>query len=387
MTGASSLRETSGAYGARFLWAWFPVGIFLAHRISLLFIGSFGLRMVPGFFNNVAPEHLYNPMFRALCRWDCGMYLNIATRGYVSVSESPVFPFYPMVARGLATVTGLPMLLSLVVVANVAGLGALVVIYRIFSRLGGEQAARWGLALFVAFPFAWFHAAGYAESLAMFFVSSSILLALDKKHVAAGVMLALGCGTRHIAILGGLGLLAIAIQQRGLRPTRLLWHRDVLGLLLPFVGLGAYAVFCYVKFHHPLAFALSRSGSEYGANRFWHDRAWWSFLQAFRDGRDATEPVLSSFVLWSVIPLIGAFGLLTRRAWHVLAPYALVLMALFLGASLMGLGRFSASCWPAFLPLGAWLSRRPALSAMALMPLAMAQGFYFYLWSHWFGIF
>jgi hypothetical protein len=52
----------------------------------------------------------------------------------------------------------------------------------------------------------------------------------------------------------------------------------------------------------------------------------------------------------------------------------------------MGLGRFSASCWPAFLPLGWFAARRPAVGMPLVAVFAMAQGFYFYLWSHWFFI-
>lgn len=367
-------------------WAWFPVALFVVHRAALMAIGSLGLRMVPTYFTSVPPESPMALGLRSLCRWDCGMYFQLASGGYTSISQSSIFPLYPLLARALAAATGMTVVNALLVVSNAAGLAALVVVYRVFWRLGGMRAARWGLTLFTAYPFAYFHAAGYAETLAIALAAAAILLALNGRHITAGAVLALGCLARHIDLLAVPSLLVIAAQQRGLRPRALLWDRRALGLLLPPLAIVAYAAFCRARFGHPLAFALSRGHTEYGANAFWAARSWWSVAEAFRGGRLDTEPVLASYVVWAMIPTAGAVALLGRRAWRSLAPFALLLMALYLGASLMGLGRFSASCWPAFLPLGAWLARHPTVAGYALIPLALAQGFYFFLWSHWFGI-
>jgi Mannosyltransferase (PIG-V) len=366
---------------------WFPIALFLAHRAALMAVAAFGLRIVPALYSNVtAPfsEGDYPAAVRGLCRWDCGLYINLAAHGYRAASESPAFPLFPLVARVIAAVTGLAPLHAVLLAANLAGLGALIVVYRLFARLSGVASARAATALFVAFPFTYFHAAGYAESLTVFLAAGAMLLALDRRHVAAGLVLALGCATRHIALLATASLVLVAIEQRGWKPRALLWHRGALTWFLPPLGIAAYALFCEVRFGHPLAFAIWRTQCDSG---FWRIRAWWSIAEAFRGGRLETEPLLATYVFWSLVPGIGAFALLTRRAWRPLAPYALLLMALYWKTSLMGLGRFSASCWPAFLPLGWWLSRRPGMASLAVVPLAMAQGFYFFLWSHWFGIY
>jgi hypothetical protein len=51
-----------------------------------------------------------------------------------------------------------------------------------------------------------------------------------------------------------------------------------------------------------------------------------------------------------------------------------------------GLGRYSASCWPAFLPLGAWLSKRANFQGPIVAILAVFQGLFFYLFVHQFPI-
>ena len=61
-------------------------------------------------------------------------------------------------------------------------------------------------------------------------------------------------------------------------------------------------------------------------------------------------------------------------------------MAILWGVGVWGLGRYSASCWPAFLPLGAWLSKRANFQGPIIALLAVFQGLFFYLFAHQFPI-
>lgn len=364
-----------------------PLVVFAAHRAALMVVAVLAKRFVPTPFAVVpAPfgEWQYPDAIRGLCRWDCGLYVNLAARGYASVSESPVFPLFPTLARGLSLATGLAPFWSVMLVSNAAGAASMALVYRIFLRLSHPSAARWGLLLWAAFPFTFFHASGYAESTAVCLAAAAVWLALSSRHVAAGAVLALGCATRHVDLLAGATLLAVWVRARGPRLRDIVWHRDALGLALPPLGIAAYAAYCAHRFGNPLAFAVWRTQCDVG---FWRVRAWWSVLEAFRGGRLHTEPLLATYVGWSLVPWVGALALCTRRAWRPLAPFALLLMALYWKTGLMGLGRFSASCWPAFLPLGWYAARRPAAMAGLLMLMAMAQGMYFTLWTRWFGIY
>src|SRR4051794_1986220 len=51
-----------------------------------------------------------------------------------------------------------------------------------------------------------------------------------------------------------------------------------------------------------------------------------------------------------------------------------------------GLGRYSASCWPAFLPLGVLVSRKPWLQAPLVGVFALFQGIFAYLFIHQFEV-
>ena len=98
------------------------------------------------------------------------------------------------------------------------------------------------------------------------------------------------------------------------------------------------------------------------------------------------EPRHWFYLLFSLIPAAGAVALATRRSWAELAAYALALMLLFYVTGAEGLGRYSSSCWPAFLPLGVWLSKRLELQAPVLAGLGMFQGLFLYLFVHQFPI-
>jgi hypothetical protein len=46
------------------------------------------------------------------------------------------------------------------------------------------------------------------------------------------------------------------------------------------------------------------------------------------------------------------------------------------------LGRYSASCWPAFLGLGVVVVKRPMVAALMLSGFALFQGVFFYQHMH-----
>ena len=50
------------------------------------------------------------------------------------------------------------------------------------------------------------------------------------------------------------------------------------------------------------------------------------------------------------------------------------------------MGRYTASCWAAFVPLGVWLSRRPLLQTPVVASFALLQGMMFFLVQHQFSI-
>jgi hypothetical protein len=251
------------------------------------------------------------------------------------------------------------------------------VIYRVFARLEGEEAARWGLALFAAYPFAFFQAGGYPESLMIFFSALAILLALRGNHLWAGLTLGLGVLTRHVTLFAGSALLAAQIRQRGIHPRRLLLNPSILGLLLPWLFLGLYCLYQYIVFGNPLAFAAARDQPP------WGPMAWWGIddLLTTQETNRHVQ-VMYSYLPFAILVSIGALALLRKPQWVELAVFALSFLIAVWAMGMWGLGRYTAACWPAFLPFGARVAKTRYLQGPVITILALFQGLFFFLFSH-----
>jgi len=338
--------------------------------VALLLLGYLSLRLTPGLRpSSVIALHEY-PALDALCCWDCGWFNTLARQGYGSAMDSNFWPGLPMAARVLSKLTGMGVPYSVLLIPNLACLGAYLTIYRVFARLDGTGAARAGLVLFAAYPFAFFHAAGYPETIMVLSSALGVLLAGSGHHVWAGISLGAGILSRHLTVLLGGGLLAAQLRQRGLRGF--FRSPKFLTLALPFLVAGIYMGYCAYAWHNPLSFWAARNS--------WGHTAWWSIADAVRQA--GKRPHIVSFAPFALLPTIGAVALLRSRKYAELAasvlPLAFVLW--FIGA--FGLGRYSASCWPAFLPLGKWYLRHPRWQVPLLLFFCLAQGWYFFLHSH-----
>jgi hypothetical protein len=154
-------------------------------------------------------------------------------------------------------------------------------------------------------------------------------------------------------------------------------HPALLGLVLPFGFALLYMFYLYLTLGEPFAWWTHRVEG-------WGELAWFGLGDLARGTELPLE--LSLYVLFSLVPGTGAVLLLREPRWRVLAAFALGLMITVWTVGLAGLGRYSASCWPAFLPLGAWLARRPSLLLPSVCACALLQGLFLYLFAHWYNI-
>ena len=355
---------------ARWRWVLFPFGLWVITRLSLLLLGYLSLTLTPGLRGSSSASLHGLPAFDALCCWDCGWFDHLARLGYQNVNETNFWPGLPMAARLVMKLTGMRVGLAILAISNVACLAAYLTIYRLFIRLDGQAAARAALILFAAYPFAFFHASGYPETIMIFTSAAAMTLAMSRRHALAGIMLGLGILSRHLTVLLGGGLLAAQLNQRGWR--RFFRDPAFLALGLPFAVAGIYMVYCH--------FAWADALSSMHARNAWGQTAWWSVWEAIREAKK--RPHIVSFIPFALLPAIGSVALLRSRKYLELAAATLPLMGVLWLIGAFGLGRYSASCWPAFLPLGKWYVRHPRWQVPLLLFLGMAQGWFFFLHSH-----
>jgi hypothetical protein len=361
----------------------FPFLLFVGTRLAYVGMSWMGMTMVNTLYYHEYDRHRSLqpwPWIDGLCRWDCGWFHNVVQNGYLNVEYAKVFPLFAVLGGAIEKVTGLDHLLAFILIANACALGFYVVVYRLFTEIEGEEAARWALLLVTAFPFHFYSAAGYPESMMMLATALSIFLARQGKHLSGGLALTVGFAARHLTLAGGAGLLAAQIRQRGLHPKRFLLSPAVLGLLLPWAFLAAFSWYLSWKVGDPLAWWNSRKIG-------WNDWVWYGARQTLMNVPYRDRPEYFYYLIFSIPLLAGAAGLvvaLKKKRWEYveIAAFGLVLLAVVMSSGIAGMGRYLASIWPCFLPLGAWLAKRPLWQGPVLAFFCLFQGLYFFLFTH-----
>src|SRR5215207_5628803 len=260
-------------------WGWtvFPFTLWAVTRVAILGFGWLSMRLVPDLVVPAGLDREYllrYPSIEGLCRWDCRFFQDVANDGYVHVGYTNFFPLYPLLVRTLHEVTGLHIDLCLVLVSNLAALGGLLVLYRLVTFIEDESAARWTMVLFTAL---------------------AVYLALRGNHIWAGVALGVGVLARHLSFFAGGSLLVAQLQQRP-SVRRLLLSPALLGLVIPWLFLGAYCAYQYVRFGDALAFAKMRDN--------WGPMAWWGVTDWWRN-EPPRDVLMGSYVVFA-LPAVAA---------------------------------------------------------------------------------
>ena len=133
---------------------------------------------------------------QGLLSWDAGWYQSIAAHGYAASGLQSVrfFPGFPMVARALAWLPGISVGAALLIVANLAALGALTALFVLVAGdLGDPALARRSVWLLALAPSAYSLVMGYADSsLLLLAVLCVLALRRGRWWWAAGAGLAAG---------------------------------------------------------------------------------------------------------------------------------------------------------------------------------------------------
>ncbi|MFE4198562.1 hypothetical protein ACFRJ9_22165 [Paenarthrobacter sp. NPDC056912] len=185
-------------------------------QVSLIFIAA---RLVSACIFMAAAIHQgTNPWFppapdywNFITIWDGRWYQEAADNGYPSdlpvdgngVVKENAWAFhalFPFLARGLAAMTGMGTLPALTAIAMVAGLGAALVIFKLFREFAGKRAAMWGVIFVSTFPVSPILQVPYAESLNLLLLSASLLLVVRRRYLIAIPVVLLMCLSRPTGV-------------------------------------------------------------------------------------------------------------------------------------------------------------------------------------------
>jgi Gpi18-like mannosyltransferase len=241
-------------------------------------------------------------------RWDAGHYVRIAESGYHLGPGFPAFfPLYPLLIHLTDPLLPGGAVVSALVVANAAALGALAVLHRLAEHEFGPMVAQRATWYLVAFPTGFFLFIGYNESLFLLLAVGALYAGRRGHWWLAGALGALSSATR---LFGVLLMVPLAIEYLRGRRIRL----DVLGIALVPLGVIAYSVYCAVELGNPLAFSAAQD--QWGRRYTFPGEAW---LIAIRQigGHRLLDPAALAAILDAGTALVAVVLLVMA----VIGPY------------------------------------------------------------------
>jgi uncharacterized protein YggT (Ycf19 family) len=237
---------------------------FLFTRFIFLLLSYFGgvLFFVPNYW----PGQLdFHQVLYTWYHWDAVRYATIAGSGYVTEEYAAFFPLYPALESAFSKLFHQDILLSGMILSNLAFLGTLIVFYRFVEMEFDRDTAKRSILYLSLFPTALFFFAGYNESLFLFFMLLCFYALRRGSWWLAGLFGGLATLTRSIGLF--LFVIFLCEFMRQVFPQlRQTWRdRRIVQILRPLanllaslfipLGLVIYAYALYKRFGDPLAFS------------------------------------------------------------------------------------------------------------------------------------
>jgi hypothetical protein len=191
---------------------------------------------------------------RAWDQWDARHYLYLSTHGYAVTGDArnliAFFPLYPALISAVAA-TGLPARTAALLISNLAGIVAAILLYEVARVDLREKAAFRAAAFFTVFPTAYFLLVGYTEALFCALAFGAVLAARRQRWLPAGMLGGLAAAAR----LTGMALLPLLLIELFVarRTLRRAWQATVSPLLIV-LGFLTYLTTNLLVLGDPFAF-------------------------------------------------------------------------------------------------------------------------------------
>ncbi len=390
----------------------------LAYRFGTIREDSAPFRYVPEPLDGWA-RYLVEPMRH----WDGFWYKLLAEQGYDRAPTAyPAFwPLYPWLMDRGARLTGLPTETVGYLIANLAFLIGLVLVYRLVALDFDRAVARRTLVALALFPTAFFFTAVYTESLFLALVAGALLAARTERWFLAGVVGLLAALTRSQGVMLLAPFAVLFLQQHRFEWRR--WLPNAAWAALPAAGPAIFAwqlgsqgidrlAFVNVQeqwwrfqaspvetFRCAIAGCTAPADHPYitenypirGADWSWigiivRDPSWSTFTSlTFRDAVARSETLeLSCTVLFLAL---AAVGLRYLPLYHSAYVWPALVVPLFSPSAihpLMSIPRFGLVLFPLFVMLALLFERRreaiPAIAISTLLLILLTAQFAQWYW-------
>jgi hypothetical protein len=298
---------------------------------------------------------IWNTLVDSWVHWDGQHYIAIASTGYQFEGQRwpdiAFFPLYPVLIRASAPLVGYHYSLAALLVAQLAFLGALLLLYDLVTLDFGSGVAYRSVALLLVIPTSFFFAAAHSESLALALLVATIWALRHERWWLAGAAGFLMALTRLPGVL-----IAPIIAFVYLRHIEWRWHAiraPALAVLLPPAGLGLFMLYQWRRFGTPFAFMI--------AQRQWKTEASTPWVIPER-----LLKALAELPSWPNAAFHAAFWLgfivltiVALRRLPLLYSLTLVLMLLlpYFSSQPRSFARYPLLGFPAFVVLALWAER------------------------------
>jgi hypothetical protein len=340
------------------------------------------------------PRMALDGLFGNWLQWDAWWYVAIAEHGYTyrpqHMSAVAFFPVYPLVVRALATTVpgGVPV--SALLLSTVCGLVTLLLFHRWCASRLSRRAALLAVVALAFYPYAWFlYGTAYSDALFCVLVLAAFLALEADRPVVAGLFGALATATRPTGIVLVVGLVAVALDRRGLlggRPVRSRLRRADSAVLLSISGIALWCMWLAVRFGNAFAF-IETEGAK-GWSQAPGPHTW--FKLAFIDHIRRSSPshwlplVVQAAMCLAFVAAAPAVSRRFGRGYGIYVVATAVIPAIST-SDFMGVGRYLLPAFPVFALVGASLEGRrvaarfiPVLGAATLIvgTALFASGYY-----------
>lgn len=317
------------------------------------------------------------------CRFDTAWYLKNALEGYHVGNPGIVFPpLYPLLIRGLASITG-QFFLSSLLVSNAACLAVFVLLYDVIEiEFKVNDVARRTVILLAVFPSAFYLLSGYSESLYVALTLAAFLTAMKRRWWMVGAFALLASLDRAQGLVLCLPLGWMLYEQ--FRPTGLnAMLRRLPAVLAPVAGVFGYRL--YVALSH-----IGSIDAAYASEWRIYTRLPFEALQSYimRLVHGQTLPYENNNAL--VLVLIFSLSILVTLklkltySLYVWGTLGIILLRYHEGPQFEGMFRYALTFFPCFIVGGMLLKRWwtfvPCALAALSWQLILLENFIHWIW-------
>ncbi len=313
-----------------------------------LFVGS------RNSFDERLPQWLYdNRMPRLIWMWanlDGNHYLSIARNGYYEF-ENGFFPLYPLTIRAVTNLSGLPFLLSGLLVTYISFILFLKFLHNLLKLDFTDQESNRTILWIIVFPVAFYLIAIYNDSLYLFLTIGCLYAVRKNKWWLGGIL----GGLAALARFPGIAIFPALLVEWWSGKRRI---RDLIPVL--FIPLSTLSYFLYLHIWEGNwnLFVTSMSVWRQDSFVFPLQTAYWYFkiLTSVSPNSLMYFVALAEFaaVIFSIVVLAKGFRLVRRSYWVYAVSYLLIPMS---GGTFQGDPRYIIHAFPVILIFSQLMSK------------------------------